>query len=201
MDWTRPADDPAAAATEPELASRVAEAQQRLCAINGLDVELRAERFLLDPAQARELLPPSSPRTGLAVLEEGADLWLGLYFDARDRRDPAAIVEETSHWLCVTWHARQARPVSRLVLELQAEVDRYALERLAGRSGLAHLEGVVWDPGLAGPERRRYEVAHRAARRYCRGLSRRFPQWSDVPGLLGELRRFYRAPSGEKLRG
>jgi hypothetical protein len=133
------------------------------------------------------------------VLEEGRDLWLGLYFDDRDRTDPAAIVEETSHWLCLTWHARQARPVSRLVLELQAEVDRYAVERLGGGSGLTHFDGVVWDPGLSETDRSRYEVAHSAARRYCRGLSRRFPYWSDVPALLAELRRFYRAPAGEKL--
>ena len=181
------------------LARRVADVQRRLCAIYGLEVGLRAERFLLDPGQARSLLPPPSPRTGLAILEEGDELWLGLYFDHRDRSDPAAIVEETSHWLCLIWHAAQARPVSRLLLELQAEVDRYAVERLGGGNGLAHFEGASWDPALAPADRSRYEVAYSAARRYCRCLSRRFPLRCDVPALLAELRRFYRAPAGEKL--
>jgi hypothetical protein len=196
---SRPEDRRGAATAE--LACRVAAVQTQLCAINGLELDLRAERFLLEPSAARELLPPASPRTGLAVLEEGGDVWLGMYFDARDRADPGAIAEETSHWLCVAWHAAQARPISRLLMELQAEVDRYALDRLAGGTGLCHFEDVVWSPELLEADLRRYERAHQAAWRYCRALSQRFPSRSDVPALLAELRRFYRAPGGEKLRG
>ena len=45
------------------------------------------------------------------------------------------------------------------------------------------------------------EAAHRAALHYCRALARRFPARADTPGLLCELRRFYRAAPEQKLRG
>jgi hypothetical protein len=44
---------------------------------------------------------------------------------------PRGDLEETSHWIAVVWHAAQARPVSALLLELQADVDRYAVARTA----------------------------------------------------------------------
>jgi hypothetical protein len=116
-------------------------------AIYRLDLPLRAERFLLTCDAARRLLPPASPRSGLAVVEEDGDLWLGIYLDPRDHRDVDTLVEETSHWVCLTWHAAHERPVSRLQLELQGEVDRYAVARLTaalpglplgGRRGCRH---------------------------------------------------------------
>jgi hypothetical protein len=169
-------------------------------AIYRLDLPLRAERFLLTCDAARRLLPPASPRSGLAVVEEDGDLWLGIYLDPRDHRDVDTLVEETSHWVCLTWHAAHERPVSRLQLELQGEVDRYAVARLSGRDGLRHFRGFRWAGGVDAATRDRYETAHRTAHRYCRSLARRYPQRSDVPGLLAELRGFYRATAQARLR-
>lgn len=182
------------------LEARVAAAQRRLSGIYRLEVRLPVERFLIEPEQARELLGPDCPRTGLVALEEADELWLGLYFDPEDARDPAAILEETSHWLAVAWHAAQQRPVSALLLEFQAEVDRYAVARTARRRDpLRHFRAFRLRPGLGCSERRRYCTAHRAAYRYCRGLERRYPRRADLPGLLGELRRFYRSGAERRL--
>ena len=184
-----------------EALSRRIEAVQRwLCAIYRLDIPLQASRFLVDAERARALLPQESPRSGVLVCEEGGDLWLGLYLDAHDQADPGTVVEETSHLLCVAWNALQERRISRLCLELQADVDRYVLARLTGGPPMAHFEGVRFLPSQEVGSRERYRTSHRAAYRYCRRLSRRFPQRADTPGLLAELRDFYRMGPQRKLR-
>ena len=186
------------ASHHPDLAGRIASAARWLTAINGLDLALEPERFLVDPSLARALLP-GGPRTGVLALEEGADVWLGLYVDPADAADEGTIVEETSHLLCLAWHVEQGRPVSRLLLELQAEVDRYAIARLQGDDPMRHFERFHWSEDIRGGDRERYQVAHRVAHQYCRALSERFPGRCDVPGLLSELRGFYRAAAAEKL--
>jgi hypothetical protein len=180
----------------------VGAAQRQLSWIYRIELGLRAEHFVMDPELAGEWLsgaPGERPRSGLLVLEEADEAWVGLYVDPSDYRDAATILEETSHWLCFAWHAAQERRVSLLCLELQAEVDRFALDRVEGRSGLDHLGEVEWDSWMDRATRERYRAAHDAARRYCRRLSGRYPDRADLPGLLGELRRFYRAPLVEKL--
>jgi hypothetical protein len=186
-----------------ELLAAVGAVQRQLSQIYRIELEHRAERFVVDPELAGELLggdPEARPRSGLLVLQEAGEAWLGLYVHPRDYRDSAAIVEETSHWLCVAWHAAQDRCVSLLGLELQAEIDRYAVERVEGREGLDHFQNVVWDSWMDARALERYRTAHQAAHRYCRRLSERYPDRTDTPGLLAELRRFYRTPLGEKLQ-
>jgi hypothetical protein len=198
----RPAKRGALGGALEELRAAVGVAQRQLSRIYRIDLGLRAENFVMDPDLAGEFLsgaPGEQPRSGLLVLEEADQAWIGLYVDPRDYRDSATIVEETSHWLCVAWHAAQERRVSLLGLELQAEIDRFALERVEGRGGLDHLGDVVWDSWMDDRARERYRAAHNAARRYCHRLSGRYPYRADTPGLLGELRRFYRAPLAEKL--
>ncbi len=183
-----------------DLGRVVARVGRWLDAIYGLDLELRPEDYIVDPAVARSLLPRESPRSGLLVLEENDALWLGLYVDPSDRSDAGTIIEETSHLLCLAWHAARDRPVTRLVLELQAEVDRYVVARLTGRDAFRHFEHFSWAGWMGAAARARYEAAHHAAHRYCRGLSGRFPRRADTPNLFNELRHFYRASPQGKLR-
>ncbi len=186
----------------PGLLRRIARAQQTLAAIYDLEVDVRAERFVIPPERARSLLDGPGPRSGVLVVEDsgGDGAQLGLYIDPADARDPGTIVEETSHLLCLAWHAAQGRPVSRLILELQGEVDRWVVARLEGRDAFDHFRGFRWDGWMSASDRHRYEAAHAAGHRYCRALDRRYPRRSHTPGLLRELRRFYRAPSEHKLR-
>jgi hypothetical protein len=182
------------------LSRYVAAAGSWLREVYRLDLALEAARFLLAPEAARALLPAASPRSGVVLHEEGEDVWLGMYVDPEDRTDPGTILEETSHLLCIAWHAVQERPVSKLVLELQADVDRYAFARLHGGDPHRHLSRVEWLVAEDDPEREHYEVAHDSARRYCGRLSQRYPSRGDIPSLLDELRSFYRAGLDDKLR-
>jgi len=182
------------------LARRIEAAQQRLSAIYRLELSLHACDFVLSAEAARALSPGWRPHTSLLALEERGNLWLGLYFARRDAADPAAILEETSHWLAVVWHAAQARPVSALALELQAEVDRYAVARTQrARDPLRHFARLRLRAGLPREQQLRYRTAHTAAFRYCRSLERRFPGRCDLPDLLRELRGFYRRSPAYKL--
>ena len=182
------------------LSLQIAAAQRRLTGIYRLELPFHAHDFVLSAETASALLAERSPRTGLLTLEEAGTLWLGLYFDPRDAGDPDAILEETSHWVAVVWHAAQRRPVSPLLLELQAEVDRYAVARaVRARDPLRHFAHFRLRPGLTRAQRGRYRAAHAVAFRYCRALERRFPRGADLPGLLRELRRFYRRAPEQKL--
>jgi len=181
------------------LLSAVADAQRWITSIYRLDLDLRAEQFVVDPATALSLLPPDSPRSGLIVVEEPAEISVGIYIDAADVDDPWTVIEETSHLLYLAWLADREWSVSRLVLEFQSEVDRYAVARLKGRDGLASFEAFSWCDWMDAPTRERYAAAHRRARRYCRSLERRYPGRPDTPALLSELRHFYRAAPDQKL--
>jgi hypothetical protein len=183
------------------LQRAVATAERWLTAIYRLDLGVNAAEFVVSPAEALRWLPENAPRTGLVVVDSEDDLQLGLYLDPRDADDPDAVVEETSHWLCLAWHATHDRPVSRLTLELQGEVDRYIVARLQGRDGFGHFSGFSWASGMDNATRELYRTAHRAALRYCHALARRFPARADTPALLSELRHFYRAGPEQKLRG
>ena len=171
-----------------------------LSQVYALDLRLDVARCVIDDDQAEQLLPANGPRTGVVVLEEDGDLWLGLYVDPRDQGNVGMLVEETSHLLCVAQHALWNLPVSLLALELQAEVDRFVFRRLRGGDPLAHFRDGRLRPDLDSQSRLRYQAAHRWGQRYCRRLLRRFPSRQDVPALLLELRGFYRASPQAKLR-
>jgi len=181
------------------LLQAIVEAQRWITSIYRLDLDLRAEQFLVDPDTALKLLPPDSPRSGLLVVEEPAEISVGIYIDAVDLEDPWTVIEETSHLLYLAWLADRDWSVSRLVLEFQSEVDRYAVARLSGHDGLGCFEGFTWCDWMDAPTRERYATAHYHARIYCRSLERRYPSRPDTPALLSELRHFYRAAPDQKL--
>jgi len=190
---------PATRGGTPGVAAAVDRLARWLSAVYALELELDARRFLVSPGEARELLPADSPRTGVVVVDQDESIFLGLYVDPRDRRNPGVLVEETSHLVCLAWHASRGLPVSRLLLELQAEVDRFAFRALNGGDPLAHFERFRWRDGLDPHALESYRAAHLYAHRYCRRLKRRYPRRGDIPGLLAELRRFYRASPASKL--
>jgi hypothetical protein len=181
------------------LLQAIVEAQRWITSIYRLDLDLRAEQFVVDPDTALKLLPPDSPRSGLLVVEEPAEISVGIYIDAADLEDPWTVIEETSHLLYLAWLADRDWSVSRLVLEFQSEVDRYAVARLSGHDGLGCFEGFRWCDWMDAPTRERYATAHYRARSYCRSLERRYPSRPDTPALLSELRHFYRAAPDQKL--
>lgn len=163
------------------------------------------------------------------VVEEEQGVRLGLFIEREvlqrlARRDPLEALDEhnlpdyctalegVSHFHYLVWSLARGRNVSLLELELQAEVDKYAIavalmtRQHAGRfpealhTRLFH--AVSFLPQLDEVSRRRYEEANRHAARFCRSLEERFLRVRQQrPELwLGELRRFFRRGYQEKIR-
>jgi len=188
-------------------APTVGAAAQLLIDVYRLGLVFDAESFVIDAEAARQILDDEgslgpaggAPRSGVLIREDAEGAQVGLYLDPEDLSDPGAVVEETSHLLCLVWHALRDLPVSRLLLEIQGEVDRYVVGRFSGNDGLGHFRRFEWADWMDAETQRIYATAHCTAQRYCAFLSKRFPCKRDVPELLRELRRYYRSTPEKKL--
>jgi hypothetical protein len=162
--------------------------------------------------------PPSVP---------GGEMALAVYLD-RDllerlrRADPLrhlhtgnvadwwTALEGVSHFLYIAWNATHDRPVSLLELEMQAEIDKYVTSYwLLRRQSPAHFpaelhralfERTRIDARLADGREDLYRHASRYAERFCRRLEQRLrsARAGERPGVLAELRRFYRYSNARK---
>jgi hypothetical protein len=211
--------------------------QRHLSAIYRIDAIEEAADFLLDE-KARARLAERDPLLAadgqLLLLEEADDLWLGVYLPERvrgalERLNPyqrlddgnlapfLTAVEETSHFLYVLWNHRHGRPVTRLELELQAEVDKFAAGALllAGqrraRGGALRgreftrvlFEGWSLSEGLEEEAVSRYRTASRLASLYCRSLEARYLPVhgpARIDSMLHDLRAFYRRRYDAKIQ-
>jgi hypothetical protein len=201
-----------------------------LTGIYDLDIGCRVGDFLVTdraqlPGECREA--PGDEQ--LFVAAAGGELCMSLYLDPAllerlDRHDPSenlddgnladcwTALEGISHFLCVAHNASHDRPVSRLALEMQAEIDKYVacialLRRHSPRRFPAELHALLFrrtrvDPVLAAGRESLYRRASRQAARFCtrlepglRALCRQ-----DDGGCLPYLRRFYRLSDHGKLR-
>jgi hypothetical protein len=203
--------------------------QEELEAIYGVHAP-RVEEFLVDRDGARAAA--GEPRAPEALLvREGRDgVELGLFLDdevvtatdAADPHDPrplltarevlprlACAAEGVSHFVYLATRAQAGRPVSLLELEVQAEVDKFALLVLhLWRRGLRRMspalrrrlfERVSYHAHLGPEELERYRLANRLGGGYARWLELRYVDVADVEGLLRELRSTYRLGGGEKI--
>jgi hypothetical protein len=203
--------------------------QRELEAIYGVEAP-RVEEFLVGSDAARAAgHAPRAPEE-LLVLEEADGVALGLYLspavvagaEGADPHDPrprltargalgdvASAAEGVSHFVYVATRAAAGQRVSLLELEVQAEVDKFALLVLhLWRRGLRRMspalrarlfERVRYHAWLGDEERARYEEANRLGGGYARWLEGRYVDEADIDGLLRELRRTYRRGGGEKL--
>jgi len=210
-------------------ASTLAFLQSELHAIYGVSAP-PVEQFLLGPeaVQAAGRRPLAAEE--LLVMEEEDGVALGLFLsdevlaaaadaDPHDRRPRlvargvlrhlASAAEGVSHFVYLATRAAADRPVSLLELEVQAEVDKFALLLLhLWRRGLRRVspalrrrlfERVRFRAHLGADELFRYREANRLGSGYARWLEGRFVSGADLEGLLRELRRSYRLGAGEKL--
>jgi hypothetical protein len=205
---------------KPAFGATLGSLQDHLARLYELDVVFRVEDFLLTDAEVVRALEGEAywpTREKLLVRETAEALELSMYLDPQVLRQLATgasledfwtALEGVSHFLYLAWNAQYDRGVRPVEMELQAEVDKYALTTLlgAGRQDLAAaqvhellFERAQFDPHLSGALLERYRDASRGAARYCLSLARRFtvPQH---PALLRELRRFYRLDHAAKLR-
>ncbi|HSN17243.1 MAG TPA: hypothetical protein VLV87_03455 [Gammaproteobacteria bacterium] len=212
--------------TAPGVAT-VSSLQEYLGRLYALETAFRVDDFLLtDEAVARELEGEAfrAVEEKLLVEEGEGGLGLSLYLDPQmlKRLEEArpleslrragledfwSVLEGVSHFTYLTFKAQHDRGVRPVELELQAEVDKFVVTALLALAQRIPTSGQAlhhWlfelsrpDPALEGDLRRRYRDAGRSAARYCSSLLHRFP---DVgPGLLPELRHFYRLDHPGKL--
>ena len=198
--------------------------------IYDLDPDCRLRDFLVTDRQALPAACREAPGDEqLFVTAHGDELCLSLYLDPTlvgrlEQADPSvelneanladcwAALEGISHFLCVVHHASHDRNVSRLTLELQAEIDKYVasfllLTRRAPRRFPAELHALLFrsarvDPALAGSHEPLYRLASRRAAQFCARLEPRLRalcRRGDT-GWLSELRRFYRLGDLGKMR-
>ncbi len=216
--------------TPPEpAASALASLQEELHAINAVRAPPVLD-FLVPREQARAAGAEPRASEELLVREDGDALDVGLFLDdgvlaaaATSRRrggglpgrghleGVASAAEGVSHFVYLAVRAGADRPVSLLELEVQAEVDKFALFLLRGwrpgRRAPLRLsaalrrrlyERVRYLAHLAGDELVRYRTANRLAAGYARWLEARFVRPRDREGLLRELRVTYRRGGADK---
>jgi len=179
--------------------------------------ESQREQMLADTAERR-------PREQLIVTHDDGEVGLGLFLapevlDNLEHHDPAEqldhrnfgdfclAIEGVSHFVYVSHCAASDRTVSALELELQAEVDKFAVclfsckepERDVRQVHTQLFHSVQFDESLSGDELDRYRVANQSASRFTRTLERRLLATSRRTDVMQELRRFYRMPLADKL--
>ena len=204
--------------------------QNRLQNIYELEMNHCIDDYLitdLKMADAR-LRATINSRESLLVCQENDDLFLSLYLQHEilenlkfngpgihihkgNINDFCLALEGTSHFVYLIWNASFQRSVTRLEMEIQAEIDKFIiLSKYACQKHLRPLsaqlrsllfESVQYRAGLSDLEYRRYRDANYFAAKYCRFLeSRNYLRDGLEQDLLKELRRFYRLNLKDKLR-
>lgn len=200
--------------------------QQQLQTIYQLPQDLSIEDFLINQETLEKLkkqpchLPSTLNHKGLMLLfPEEDELSLAIYLNDQvlhnlHRHDPflglneknildfCIMAEEVSHFIYATWKARHSIQITKLELELQAEVDKFVLCTLYcthHETGINSLslkellfETFSIEKELPVESRNRYSTASKLALHYCHFLERNFIKKDHLPKMMEELRRFYR---------
>jgi hypothetical protein len=212
--------------------------QARLVELYDVDPGIDVEDFLVGEETARALGGDDAPRRGeVLFVIDGAEPRVALFLDPSAHHasvdglaDPARAsasalaTEGISHLVYVAFRAEHAHEVSEIELELQAEIDKWALGLLAPWRDVDHAQLLVGRGtaliamrdrsrrlreihferaafhDAAGTERGdRYRDATRLAARYASELERRYVERGDVESMARELRRFYRLGARGKI--
>ncbi len=200
--------------------------QDLLTGIYDLPIGYDVCDFVVTERSALSGAADSSPQEQMLVAGQGDELALSLYLDAAVLAHLAAAnpfealdagnlgdwltaLEGVSHFVYLTFNATHDREISRLELETQAEVDKYvaSLWLLRSQHPQRHplellptlIERTGVDPRLPAGEAALYRCATRRAVRFCGELERRYAHEAPGPGMLRELRRFYRLNDARKL--
>jgi hypothetical protein len=164
--------------------------------------------LLLEGADAIELSLYVDDAVLTRLAERDPLHWL----DAANLADYCTAMEGVSHFQYVAWCLQSGRQVSLLELELQAEVDKYAVAtRLLRRQGRCELEGGLWrrlfdDVSFLNVDgtdvARRYREANRHAAVFCRRQATHLGRGARFrpEAWLRALRELYRSAHHQKLR-
>lgn len=191
--------------------------QRWLMALYRIDLDVDVDAFV------RELHPddPDAHRGEVVLVRDDTPPEVAVLLDPRVTRALAGAPDATlsrfeawcmalegvSHFTMLAWRAAQDREVSVYALELQADIDKFALGLLQpGRPRSADdtcrrsraLRSALFDRAAFHDAHdtvkgQRYRRAHRRAARFVGALERRHLRHGRVAEMVMELRRFYRA--------
>ena len=162
----------------------------------------------------------------LLVVQDGDSMDVALYVDsdvmnrlAQD--DPGSCLhdgnlvdyctamEGVSHFLYLIWNAGYERGVSRMELEMQAEIDKYVTTAfLFGQQGSGQVpsslhrwlfEDPEFDSSLDRVSMECYRDANYYAGKYCARLEKRYLRRNGQAGMFNDLRRLYRLTNHAKI--
>jgi hypothetical protein len=204
--------------------------QSLLARIYGIDIDANVTDYLVTDKSFLAAMSGGSVSSAdevLFLLEEDGTLDIALYLNDlmlqrlaasnpyadlghNNLDDFCKVLEGVSHFVYIAWNALNDKCVTRLELELQAEIDKYVGTRLLIESqsepGIAsdklvgHLfDDVQYHEGLATDVLERYKQANDMGGRYCYSLERHFPAERLTGEMMQELRAFYRMPQPEKF--
>jgi len=191
--------------------------------LNQIQFSLRDLHNVNNTPSFEEYLVPSQNRNALVVHENGeeAEAVIFLKSELLERfagasfpedfkidllPDLSIVIEELSHFNTFCQRAFEDRPISALELEVQGEVDKFAvaLEWLELRNEEV-LQGEIFDclfgaykigDWIPEENRSRYEDAHEIARSFCRSLLHRD---LDFNSKRRSFRNFFHKAPSEKL--
>ncbi len=202
------------------MRSLLSRLQATLEGLYRIDGPPEVDQFRVGPGEVVELFGEKPAREALLVAHDGEHTDVGLYVDDTIAESAArfldhdgvdldafcAALEGVSHFVYFMYCGlAQARPVSLVELELQAEVDKYLLLRLycSRLEVVEALEQRLFvqfrlDEELTPEAAARYRLANGEARRYARWLGRRIGEGATVRALE-DARALYRKPLADKL--
>lgn len=142
-----------------------------------------------------------------ALLQRLGDVTEDQVIESDRLNDYCVALEGVSHFVYFTFKASFDRPVSRLELELQAEVDKYmSLTHWSDSDGRSHPKLHEWlfvnpnfDSSLSDSELSRYRSANELASRFCSHLQSRYLSRHRLHECRRQLCRFYRLSERKKL--
>jgi hypothetical protein len=187
---------------ERELARKLQRALERLYRVEPLE---DVGGFVQHARSGREELVVRESEEGLAIAVHLPELAAG---PSLDLDGFCQLIEGVSHFVLLAERARVERSVSALELEVQAEVDKFAVLFSATPSptrakGVALVEQLFERVSFAHPAESelgvRYRDANALARRWVERVGLRFAEPLDVLGLRGSLRAFFHAPLEGKV--
>jgi len=176
--------------------------QSELERFYGLERAPNVTRFVRDGDQGS--------REVVLLRESAGELQIALVLPPESNQIPAGgalsdvwlqVAEGVSHFVYLVERARISLPVTKLELELQAEVDKYVLSLgFSANDDRGLLERLFDSPRFLDPENseagERYRLAHHLAARF---VSRAVVA-NDRGRARERLRAFYRAGQADKIR-
>ncbi len=210
----------------------LASLQRQLERIYQIEIPHSVDDFLftdlevLKTLQGHDEFDESVVEERLLVVQDGDHVDVALYVDSEvvnrlTQDDPGSCLhdgnladyctamEGVSHFLYLIWNAGYERGVSRMELEMQAEIDKYVStaflfgQQASGRvpSSLHRwlFENPEFDASLDRVSMERYRDANYYASKYCARLEKRYLRRDGQAGMFNDLRRLYRLTDRAKI--